>query len=184
MLMLTKEDVMRRFMISILFVPALLQIAVCLCLAEDITSEKYTMQEKINYFQHRLLPKWTHGSTGNFFDDLVNARLGKLEAAASEIVGEEYARKMSVRNYSEAKGVLITFSPPTQPSECFFVYIVNKGDRFRFFTYEKTLDPSGSGDKGVIGEWKSDGAHGNLGPRKYDDPDTFVRELQELKEDS
>lgn len=175
---------MRRFMISVLIVPFLLQIAVCVSLAEDITSEKYTIQEKIQYFQHQLLPKWTHQSTGMFFDDLVNARLGKIEGAASEIVGEAFARKMSIRNYSEAKGVLITFSPPSQPPECFFIYIVKKGDRFRFFTYEKTLDQAGSGDKGVIGEWKSDGAHGNLGPRKYDDPDNFVREIQNLKEDS
>jgi hypothetical protein len=179
---LAKEKTMRIILLAIAFVSVFLQIPARFCLAEDpATSEEQPMHQRIYFLQHRLLPKWTYQSEGMFFDDLMQNRTQKLMAAASDIVGEAFAREISFRSFPEAKGVLITFSPPKEIPECFFVYIAKKGDGFKFYTYEKTLDLGKSGDKGVIGEWKADGAHGNLGPRKYDDPDSFVRELQESK---
>lgn len=145
------------------------------------SSKEVTMGQRIYYFQHRLLPKWTHESNGMFFHDLMNGHFERLIAAAKNIVGEEFAKQIEVQKYAEAGGVLIRFPRPTVAPECFFVYIVKTESGFRFHTYEKTVDLYGSGDKGVVGEWSADGKHLNFGPRKYEDSDSFVSELQSGK---
>ena len=170
---------MRIIITTITLLSVFFQIAECLCIAEDtVSSEKPSIHQQIYYFQHRLLPKWTHESKGMFFNDLMHDHTEKLVAAASEIVGKEFSRKISIQKYAEAKGVLLTFPQPKEPTECFFIYIVKTGDGFRFYTYEKTEDLFGSGDKGVVGEWSADRTHSNFGSRKYDDADSFVAELQ------
>jgi hypothetical protein len=107
-------------------------------------------------------------------------RPDRLLKGASEMVGEEFSAKISVRKFVEADGVLLTFSPPNEPYQCFFIYIAKTEDGFRFYTYENSLDLFGSGDKAVIGEWSPDGKHGNYGPRKYVNADSFVTEVQAL----
>ena len=163
----------------VLFLSVFLQVTECFCIADDnISSEKASIHSKIYYFQHRLLPQWTHESKGAFFDDLMHDHPDKLMKAASEIVGEEFSRKLLVRKYNDFNGVLLTFQTPNEPPECFFIYIVKAKDGFKLYTYEKTTDLFGSGDKGVVGAWSADGKHSNLGPRKYDEADSFVTELQ------
>ncbi len=163
----------------LLFLCAFLQVTACLCIADESTSsEKVSIHDKIYYLQHRLLPQWTHESKGAFFDDLMHDHPEKLLKAASEIVGEEFSRRLLVRKYNEFNGVLLTFQTPNEPPECYFIYIVKAKDGFKFYTYEKTMDLFGSGDKGVVGAWSADGKHSNFGPRKYDDADSFVTELQ------
>jgi hypothetical protein len=113
-----------------------------------------------------------------FFDDLMRGNTGRLTEAATKNVGEEFSRKIQIRKYPEAKGVLLVFQPPNEPPECFFIYIIKTKDGFKFYTYEKSADIFGEGDKGVVGEWSADGTHSNLGSRKYDDFDSFVTEVQ------
>jgi hypothetical protein len=151
----------------------------CLCLADSVSAGKSSMHQKIYQFQHRLLPKWTHDSKGVFFYDLMSGNTGRLIVAAERIVGEEFSKKIEIRKYPEAKGVLLIFPAPNEPPECFFIYIAKAKDGFRFFTYEKSADIFGDDDKGVVGEWTADGTHLNIGSRKYDDADSFVSELQE-----
>ena len=43
------------------------------------------------------------------------------------------------------------------------------------------MDLFGSGDKGVVGAWSADGKHSNFGPRKYDDAESFVTDLQKTR---
>jgi len=162
-----------------LFLSISFQTTECLCKPESAVSpEKPSMHQRIYSFQHRLLPKWTHESKGVFFDDLMQGNTGKLMEAAAKMVGEDFSKKIEIWKYPEAKGVLLVFPTPNETLECFFIYIVKTKDGFRFYTYEKTSDLFGDGDKGVVGEWTANGRHNNFDSRKYDDVESFVTELQ------
>lgn len=152
----------------------------CLAAGEAQTKDPGERQERTYFFQHRLIPEWTHRTRGAFFDDLNADRLERLIEAASKVVSPEFAAAITVRKYPEARGVLISFPAPAAPPECYYIYIHRVGDgaTFSLFTYEKTLDLLERGHKGVVGSWSADKAHGNLGPRTYDDPDSFVRDVQ------
>jgi hypothetical protein len=170
-------------------IKAITAIAICLyvllhmnehcCFAEEVTSPKPpSAHDKIYYFQHRLLPQWTHESEGAFFDDLMHDRLDRLTRAALEIVGEDFSRRIQFRKYPESNGILLTFVAPAEAPECFFIYIAKTEAGFQFYTYEKTIDLFGTGVKGVLGAWSKDKVHSNLGPRTYEDTNSFAAELQ------
>lgn len=165
--------------VVVLFVFVFMKMTVSLGVAGDsVFSESDSMHDKIYMFENRILPKWTHESKGEFFDDLINGRHEKLIRAAGEIVGEEFSKKMTIQAYPKDNGILITFPTPDKPRECFFIYISKVNDGYRFFTYEKTFDSLGPDGKGVVGEWTAAKAHVKLGSRKYDDADSFVAEMQ------
>ncbi len=129
------------------------------------------------YFEHRLLPNWTHKSDGIFFRDLRSRAIQKLLDVAADIVGEDYADKIQVRPLEDENRVLISFPEPRELALCYHVLIVREGGSFRIITLEKTEDILGTGVKGVVGEWTAEGSHRNFGPRDYSDGDSFVREL-------
>jgi hypothetical protein len=137
-----------------------------------------SLHDRIYFFEHRLLPRWTHGTNGAFFDELMTDRTEKLIAAATETVGEEFARGITIRKFPERKAVFLSFPKPKAPPGCFFVYIAWAENGFQYYTYEKTFDIAQVGNKGVVGVWSADGKHGNEGPRKYEDADSFLTEMQ------
>lgn len=142
------------------------------------TKSEPTTQQKIYYFQHKLLPKWTFESNGQFLDDLLNGRLAQLEQAASEIVSPEYYSKIMVMPLDEKKAVAISFPSPEYPAHCFYALIVNDGQGFSYYTYEKTLNLFGEEDMaGVVGGWGKEGGHHNYGPRAYTDLDSFIKDV-------
>jgi len=48
------------------------------CNAEESkVSDEPTTHDKIYFFQHTLLPKWTHNSNGRFFDEFMHLLLGQ-----------------------------------------------------------------------------------------------------------
>jgi hypothetical protein len=160
---------------------ALLAINSCTCLAsqEDQRPEP-TPHQKIYFFQHKLIPEWTHRTNGAFFGDLSNGRHQRLLDIAAEIVSPEFSNGISIKPYPKVGGLLISFPTPVEPPECYFIYIHKdpKKHAFSLFTYEKTRDPFGRGNKGVVGSWSADGEHGNHGSRTYEDAGSFVTEMQ------
>jgi hypothetical protein len=148
---------------------------------ESVPPKEITIHQKIYNFQHRLLPRWTHQSGGAFFNDLVQDRPEILLMAATEMVGEEFARNISIKKYKDPEAVLLTFPPPKESPACYFIYIAKTKDGFEFYTYEKTVDLFKKGDKGVVGEWSANKGHLNFGPRKYEDAESFVQERRQVK---
>lgn len=162
-----------------IFIALFWQTTECLSMPKNSASSgDVSVHQKIYHFQHRLLPKWTHESKGVFFDDLMAGNTDRLLAAATKHVGEDFSKKIEIRKYPEANGVLLIFPTPNETPECFFIYIVKAKSGFRFFTFEKTSDLFGDGDIGVVGEWTADGTHNSFDSRKYDDIESFVTELQ------
>ncbi|MFI5335901.1 MAG: hypothetical protein ACHQ5A_03910 [Opitutales bacterium] len=135
------------------------------------------------YFEHQLLPRWTHGSKGAFYADLVQGRTERLIEAATEIVGREFAAALKVRPLTAPEGVLLVFPRPDEVPECFAAAVLRDGDGFRYFTLEKGEDIMKDGTKAFLCEWrKQEGKpfHANLGPRHYDDAEKFVEELRQI----
>ncbi len=132
------------------------------------------LEQRIYYYQHRLIPKWTFGSDGAFFRDIMNGSIGQLKAAAADLISSEYADNISIKPLSEHNGILITFQEPSSVPHCYFIFIRKIDDKFMFLTYEKTRDISNEGYIGVVGGWSPDGVHSNYGPRKYSDADSFI----------
>lgn len=136
--------------------------------------EQRALHNKKYNFQHRVLPKWTHGTNGAFYEDLRKGSSERLISAATEIVSKEFAQHLTVRRLPELQGVLITFQKPVEAPECYFVLIVKQGERYRYYTLEMGVDLFKTGVKSVIGEWVADGSHLNFGPRTYDDEASFI----------
>jgi hypothetical protein len=145
--------------------------------ADEKKPEELTVSQRTYYFEHRLLPKWTHGSKGAFFADLCRGDTARIRAAAAEIVGKEFADKLIVRPLPGTQRVLLTFQAPSEPPLCFFAVIEKDGETFHYITLELTEDILGAGTKSVVGEWSVDGGHLNRGGRKYSDADSFLAEV-------
>jgi|GEM_PF-1878340 len=151
------------------------------CLADEQTQTKEpTKSQKVYYLQHKLIPKWVHQSGGAFFNDLNSGKYEKLIEAASQIVSSEFSAAISIKKYPDENGVLISFAAPAEPPECYYIYIYreNNDNKFSLFTYEKTYDQFKKGHKGVVGQWTAEMAHKNLGPRTYEDLDSFVGDVK------
>lgn len=147
-------------------------------IAADDERQETPRGDRIYYFQHKLLPKWTFESGGAFFADLHSGRIARLLQAATDIVDAEFAKTVAVRPLEGASRVLIAFESPMRAPLCYFI-IVEKTDEasFRFMTLEMTEDILGTGAKSVVGEWRREGAHGNWGFRSYTDEESFVSEI-------
>ncbi len=129
-------------------------------------SDEPGRHDRIYYFEHRLLPKWTHQSEGAFYADLNAGALESLRDAATKIVDAGFAEKLVVHPSGEPKGVVIAFAPPAESPECFFVFITPAGDSFRYITAEKSADILNEGLKTCGGEWSVEGKHLTFGGLK------------------
>jgi hypothetical protein len=155
----------------------LIFILVDICIADDTAQNKPSEHDKIYHFQHRILPRWTHGSDGKFYEDLLKGNNDRLMAAAKKIVSEEFSKKIKIQRIAESNSILLVFPAPVEPPECYFIIISKVKNEYRIYTYEKTHDITKAGYKGVIGKWTPEGDHHNLGARKYEDAEQFMKEI-------
>lgn len=150
--------------------------------ASEAARAAVPQERRIYYLQHRLIPNWVFKTSGAFYADLRSGSLDRLRAAASEIVSPEYAAGIKVTPYPDLNGVLIEYPTPQAVPHCYYTFIhaVPKGEPgYAVYTYEKTVNfPGAEPMVGVVGRWSADGAHGNLGPRKYQDVASFVADLK------
>jgi len=149
------------------------------CLGEEPAKEP-TMKDRIYFFQHRLIPQWTHQSDGVFFNDLNSGKSEKVIEAATKIVSPAFAAAISIKRYPDENGVLIKFAAPLEVPQCYFIFIYKdkSSNKFSLYAYEKTHDLLKEGHKGVVGQWSAEGGYSNLGARAYEDPESFVSEVQ------
>jgi len=153
--------------------------------ADNPDTREPSLHQRVYHFQHRLLPKLTHEFQGAFFEILQKGEYERLRVAASRTVNEEFAKAISIR-IVDSSNVLFIFPPPNETPECFFAYITKAKDGYRYLTLEKTLDIFPDAKiKGVVGEWTANGTHRthyNLGPRNYDDVESFLSEMKKINE--
>lgn len=148
---------------------------------QKIEQKELSLNDRIYFYQHKLLPKWTFESNGAFYKDIKKRNLVKLKSAAEEIISSEYANNITAKTIAEHNGVLITFPKPSFYGECFFVFIREVDNRFLYVTYEKTRDIANKGFIGVVSNWTPDGNHRNHGPRNYSNPDNFLFDAIQIK---
>jgi len=138
---------------------------------------------KIYQLQHQLVPNWVHKSSGAFYTALVIGDLARLREVASELVSPDYAAGIKVTAYPALEGVLIEYPAPLTPPLCYFAFVranSKSSSGYEIYTYEKTMTfPGMDPIYGVVGNWSADGnRHSNLGGRKYQDAESFVRDLK------
>jgi hypothetical protein len=151
------------------------------CSSFQISANHSSYHDKVYYFQHRLLPEWTFQSDGKFFEDISNGEIEQLKTAASEIVSQKFAENISVQSVFENNAVLLLFPQPTQSPECYYILIVKDSNLFQFFTLEKANDIMKVGFKSVVCAW-TEKMHLNYGSRKYNDVDSFLKEIANMIE--
>ena len=159
-------------------------VATLLCsvlFSSDDQREPPSRHQKVYHLQHRLLPRWTFGSEGAFFADAAAGYLKQMRDVAAELIDEDFSKAIVAQTVSDGQAVLLSFPAPVEPPECYFVLVIRAGDSFRYVTLEMTEDILGMGSKSVVGEWTSEGSHRNLGPRKYIDLESFLKEVLEEK---
>lgn len=133
--------------------------------------------KSIYFFQHRQIPNWLFNTDGEFYDDMYAGFLGRLLAAASEIVDEDYSSKIIVESLEEKNAVLITFPSPDSMPNFYFALLIKNENGFSYFTYEKTIPSDDNTVVGVVGGWDSEGSHLNYGPRSYSSAKMFVDDV-------
>ncbi|MCU4674162.1 hypothetical protein N7931_00815 [Catenovulum sp. 2E275] len=133
--------------------------------------------ERIYYFEHKLLPKWTYATQGSFFEAMMNGHNQQFIAAATEIVSAQYAEQIKILPYLEENAILLIFATPKTPPNCYFVMIQKSKDSYIYHTYERTLAFGEYGFVGVVGGWNEGGEHLNMGPRKYSDYQSFANDV-------
>ena len=147
--------------------------------ANEEPQKEPTPHQRVYYFEHRLLPKWTEQSAGAFLDDLQAGKNDLLLKAATDIAGAEFAQAIKVHVLTEPSGAVISFPKPKQPPECFFAAIVRDGDHGRYFALEADEDLMNNGTKAFLCEWSGE-SHLNLGPRSYDDEAHFIDDVRQI----
>ncbi len=146
------------------------------------TAAANAQHARIYQLQHRLVPNWVHKSSGAFYTALVVGDLGRLREVATDLVSADYAAGIKVTRYPALEGVLIEYPTPLTMPLCYFAFVhVNpkSSSGYDIYTYEKTMAFPGMEDvRGVVGSWSPDGGrHSNLGTRRYQDAESFVRDL-------
>ena len=173
-----------------LFLPLLVLASLPILAADPVApappaaAEEPTPHQKLYYFEHRLLPKWTHGTQGAFFEDLLAGSVERLQGAAREIVGPEFAGALAVAAVQAPAGVLLTFAAPAERGDCYFAFIAKVGEGYRFFTYEKAVSITGADIEACIGEWGEDGGHRNFGFSKETSREAFLAAVAGLLGDA
>lgn len=137
-------------------------------------------KDKIYYFEHRLLPRLTHQTQGEFYADLRKGDVQKFEDMARRMVDFEFAANLSIHPATDLEGVVLTFPRPTEPVHCYWVAIVRDGAGFRYFTYEMDEDIMSVGIKGSVCEWTPAGSHKNYGATKEADEASFLKEVKKV----
>jgi hypothetical protein len=154
-------------------------------LSAEKEQPEMTPQQRVYYFQHRLLPRWTHESEGAFPSDLEKGSTAGLVRVATEIVGREFAAALQVRTLTEPAGALIVFAQPTRVTECYAVAVLRDETGFRYFTLELAEDFLKQGIKTFLCEWTNQAgelSHANHGARSYTDEEHFVADLRLIME--
>lgn len=146
-------------------------------------TEEPTAHQKRYYFEHRMLPQWTHQSQGAFYTDLSAGRVERLRGIAEKIGGAMFAEKLSAEHQTAPEGVLLGFAAPSETTECYFVFVAKLGEHYRYFTFEKTEDLLGEGLVACIGEWGEDGGHRNFGFSKEASREAFLKAVTGLLND-
>lgn len=138
-----------------------------------------SLEQKIYFFQHKVMPRWSHESDGNFYQDLQAGFHLRFFQLAEEMVSAEFSAGIVITQLADKQAVLFSFPSPTAAPACFFALLVKREQGYDYYTYERTIDLPGLPAAGVVGFWDAEGGHGNLGPRAYRDADSFVRDLLE-----
>ncbi len=142
-----------------------------------------TAHQKLYYFEHRLMPKWTHQSGGAFYNDLRAGQAEKLREVAEELGGADFAKQLTIESVAAPEGVLLGFAAPTDVTDCFFTFVAKVGERYRYLTFEKTEDILGDGLVACIGEWTAEGSHRNFGFSKAKSREAFLKAVADLLSD-
>lgn len=137
--------------------------------------------QKLYYFEHRLMPQWTHRSDGAFYADLREGKVERVKNAAEKLVGAAFAEKLTIENIEAPEGVLIELAPPTETTDCFFIFVAKADAGYRYFTFEKTEDLWGEGLQACTGEWTADGVHHNFGFTKEQSREAFLKIVTDLQ---
>lgn len=143
-----------------------------------LAEPEVSTDDRIYYFQHRLLPEWTYGTDGQFIADLRAGRTDRLYSAAAEIVSGQFASQMDVLPSEDPPGALLTFSEPGRMPNCYFVFISDSPAGLRYWTFERTFSLGDTPPGGVLGSWSADGNHANHGARDYKDALSFLAEFR------
>ncbi len=157
----------------------LLLLSAQLCRAEDLPATPPSEHQKLYYVQHRLLPKWTHQSGGNFYADLAQGNVERMKTILTKILGEK-AAGIKCEFLPEPGLVLLSFPEPQDITDCYFAGIVKTADRFHYFTLEKTEDLTGDDDVACFCEWSPEGDHKNYGGRKDISRAGFLQAIKDL----
>lgn len=136
-----------------------------------------SFSQKVYFFQHKLVSEWLFFSDGAFFFDMINGSIAQFMAAATDVVGADYADNISITLMTDYQVVVLGFPEPRHPPNCYFALIRKQGDQYAYYTYEKTPDLWERPYYGVVGAWNKEGNHENFGPRDYRTQEAFVDDI-------
>ena len=137
--------------------------------------------DKMYFFEHKLLPKWLYQSDGVFFEDAKLGVVSRLFSAAHEVVDADFADQLKAKALENSDAILFIFEQPKRVGHCYYAIAQKIGDTYIYTTYEKTLrlNDTEADEKivGVVGRWAADGKRLNFGGRTYDTAEAFASDI-------
>lgn len=145
--------------------------------------EKVTVYRLRYLFEHRLLPGWIYGSTGDFLGKLLQD--GDYLYKRFDLLCRQYkvenpysAGQFIVENSVEDEEITVlkmTFPVPEKMPLCYRVYLFSDRtlENVSYYCIEKT-GIEGENDA-VLCEWNRDGAHINYGKLNVEKEEDFDR---------
>lgn len=136
--------------------------------------------ELIYALHHEIIPGILFSDKGSLlFNDLSSGKTGPFTEMVEGPLGKAYASEMK---FSADRGknldiVLISFPAPSAEPQNYHAALVRINGNFRYITLEKGNDTANTGMKTFFCEWNAEHKHLNYGPRKYDDLESFRKEL-------
>ncbi|NTU97188.1 MAG: hypothetical protein HGA62_05140 [Chlorobiaceae bacterium] len=137
-------------------------------------------KELIYTLHHAVIPGILFSDKGAmFFGDLTSGNNAPFHQIVEGPLGKDYASGMKIipEHYPDFDIVLISFPVPVEEPHNVHAALVKKNGTFRYITLEKGNDVGNLGTKTFMCEWSADHNHKNYGARKYDDLESFRKEL-------
>jgi len=159
---------------KILTTLTLVIISICVCAHGADAPKKESRHDKIYMLQHRVLPRITFNTGGEFYKRLAEGNTEPTKKAISGAVDEKFAKAVTFKKLDGHEAVLITFPKPEKAPQCYYVIIEKTENSFRYVTLEMAEDILGAGTKTMVCEWAGGTQHLNFGSRKYTDAQSFM----------
>jgi hypothetical protein len=139
--------------------------------------------QTIYTLQYAIIPGILFSENGpRFFNDLYTGNTKPFLDIVEGPLGKSYASgiKFTPIQKNGYDLVLLSFPEPRFQLLCVHAALIKQNGKYRYITLEEPEASGKNGTKAFMGEWTVDSQHKNYGPKKYDDTESFLNDVDKM----